>query len=769
MAQKAIYTNNGGMSIGIGGGYAYQKSDLHNSRGYGFDLTLGSQLYYKENAFLGVDWKFRFLAGVNKAYDHRINPDDTYSNIRYNFFTYDLELGLTLNRLRERTGIVLTGFIGAGITHGRTFTDLYDAGNNLYDFSSIDPNQDSKSVYDDLVALSDGDFETALVNKAAFLPTAGLFLGYQLSRSMTLGIEYKTNFYLTEENGFAGIDLDNRIMDGSGIDRNNYVSLGIRWNLRGGSSRRVATTNYSNSGTTNLHNTSGTENRLVNTSSLQPSVIITEPVSDPYQTATPSQTIRATINNVSGSDNISFYQNGYPNNNFTYNVNTLTFIANVRLREGENSFRISATNQTSTAEDEATITLEIPPEPVNTTPSAEFISPWRSQVTSSSDRMDVTARVKNISSKQNILLTQDEKNIPFEFSPDDGLVTTSILLTEGDNLLFIEGSNESGSAQDQLSVLFNIHEPMSLPTVRFVNPHIPVEVGNNRFPLRAETQNVHRRDDLTLTLNGANINNFSFSSTGVVSVGLLLPAGINTLEITAWNEAGFASDRTSITYYEPVYHDPVRQEPIYREPVIINDPPVITEERRPCTPPAIRLINPVQDQISIREQRYPLRAEVRNISNSSQLNLTVNGKAIAYTFNNNQLSSPVPLARGLNSLSIKARNECGEDQILTRISYIPEVTEEPCNPPTVSFTLHEVDNNSATHELRGLASGVGERSSISLTVNDKVKKAFQFVPASGDLSARFNLTPGTHKIVVSVRNACGTDNLLQRCHLHYMR
>ena len=197
MAQKASFTTNGGMTIGFGAGKAYQKSDLANSNGLGFDFILGSQLYKKENAFLSVDWKFRFLAGENKAYDNRINPDNTFSNIRYSFFNYDLELGLTLNRLRERTRIVLTGFAGAGITHGRTFTDLYDAGNNLYDYSSIDPNRDSKLVYNDLLTLSDGNFETRLLNKAAILPTAGFFIGYQLSRSFSVGIEFKTNFYLT--------------------------------------------------------------------------------------------------------------------------------------------------------------------------------------------------------------------------------------------------------------------------------------------------------------------------------------------------------------------------------------------------------------------------------------------------------------------------------------------------------------------------------------------------------------------------------------------
>ncbi len=862
MAQKASFTTAGGMTIGFGGGMAYQKSDLANSKGFGFDFTLGSQLYHKENAFLSVDWKFRFLAGQNKAYDHRINPDNTYSNIRYSFFNYDLELGLTLNRLRERTGIVLTGFAGAGITHGRTFTDLYDAGNNLYDYGSIDPNRDSKSVYKDLIALSDGDFETRLVNKAAFLPTAGIFLGYQLSRSLTLGIEFKTNFYLTEHNSFVGIDLDNRVLEGSGIDRNNYVSMGFRWNLRGGSSNNSATTAYSSGVTNNYSNTTRTDNHVVPVSLAHPSVNITNPSSDSYNTVSPTHTIRATIKNVSDPDNISFYQNGFPNNSFTYNVNTLTFIANVRLRDGENNIRIKATNQTSIAEDLVIITLENPPEAVIPAPTVGFTSPSGNQVTSSSERIDVTASVKNISSKQDIQLTLNGSNTPFEYNAYSGLVKTSVLLTMGDNNLLIKGFNESGSAQDQLTVNLNDSEKMAAPTVWFINPANPLEVTNKRFPLSAETQNVSGRNDVRLKLNGAIISNFSFSANGAVSLSLFLSEGVNIIEITAENEAGFASESTSITYhkpiyYEPVYYEPVHNEPVYnepvhrepvhrepvhREPVVVRSyPPVINiispatyplrtyeqseelratvmnvnskeniilsinglntrdfnfnsstkvlttrvalregenrltisaqnqsggdekdqvfiKETKACPPPVIRLIDPVQARSSTDQQIYALRAEVRNITNTNQLRLTVNGKAVSFSYNNSVISSSVPLVSGLNALSLNARNECGEDNALSRISYSPSVVIVPCTPPTVAFTLNEVNREDATHELRGSISGVKNKADISLTLDGRANNGFQFVPSTGDLSARFKLTPGSHTVVVSVNNECGEDS-----------
>ena len=345
LAQKASFTSNGGMTIGFGAGKTYQKSDLANSNGLGFDFILGSQIYYKKNAFVSVDWKFRFLAGENKAYDLSNNTDNTVSNIRYSFFSYDLELGLTLNRLREQTRIVLTGFAGVGITHGRTFIDLYDAGNNLYDYSSIDPDRDSKLVYKDLLALSDGNFETHLLNKAALLPTAGFFIGYQFSRSFTAGIEFKTTFYLTEKNSLVGINLDNRAIAGSALDRNSYVSLGFRWTLRGRSSYNNTGDNYSYEGTTNglnnsvntqpNPNTTKTDNPVLQVSIPRPVVNITDPTADSYRTFSNTHTIWATVNNVSGPDNISFYQNGFPNNTFSYNKATKMFIAESMLFQSD--------------------------------------------------------------------------------------------------------------------------------------------------------------------------------------------------------------------------------------------------------------------------------------------------------------------------------------------------------------------------------------------------------------------------------------------------
>jgi hypothetical protein len=811
MAQKASLTTNGGLTIGIGAGYAYQKSDLVNSRGFGFDFTIGSPLYHKENAFLGVDWKFRFLAGENKAFDHRINPDNTYSNIRYSFFNYDLELGLTLNRLRERTGIVLTGFAGAGITHGRTFTDLYDAGNNLYDYSSIDPNRDKNLVYNDLVALSDGDFETRLVNKASFLPTAGLFIGYQFSRSLTLGLEFKTNFYLTEENSFVGIDLDNRALSGSGIDRNNYVSLGFRWRLRGGTSRNSAPDNYSTGVTNNYGNNTNTNNRVVQVSTASPSVQITAPSTDPYHTESPFQTIRATIQNVSGPDYISFYQNGFPNNNFTYNANTKSFIAEVRLHDGENRLRIQATNQASTAEDLAIIMLDNPLDAVKSAPMVEFTTPAEDQVTSSSERIDVTATTENIESKEDIQLTLNGSNIPFDYYPVSGSVKTSILLEEGENNMLIKGFNGSGSSQDELTIYFNIPEDRTPPTVRFINPPTPVEVMNNRFPLSAEILNVRGRNDVTLRWNGTSINNFSFDASGRVYVSLILPEGINTMEITARNEAGFASEWTSITYqkpvhiepvyiepsyfepsyFEPVTHEPGTREPVTREPVtrepVTREPvthervtpgrvtrdgethepvtpdPVIPDPVTPDpviknSPPVITIVSPVTNPFRTNEESKELRATVLNVNTKDNITVNINGlNSRNFNFNNSTkvLTSMVSLGDGENSVTIRAQNESGSD---TKNQVIIKETAS-CPLPVISLINPDQGQSSTdqqTLRVKAEIQNIANRNQVSLNVNGE-PVSFSF--SNHLLNAQVTLTSGTNNLLLNAANECGEDNV----------
>jgi hypothetical protein len=633
LAQKSIYTTNGGIAIGFGGGLAYQKSDLANSKGYGFDFIFGSQLYKRENAFLSVDWKFRFLAGGNKAYDHRINTDDTYSNIRYSFFTYDLELGLTLNRLRERTRIVLSGFAGAGITHGRTFTDLYNAERSLYDFSSIDPNLDSKTIYTDLRTLSDGDFETALVNKAAVLPTAGLFLGYQFSRSFSMGVEFKTNFYLTEYNSFVSIDLDNRVLSGSGIDRNSYVSLGFRWKLGGGSSRYSAV----HASSQPVPHSTEIYNEPETVSLPNPSVVITDPNTESLVTASSTHTLWALVNHVSGPEHISLYQNGFPIPEFTYNTSTKILIANLLLHAGENVIRVQATNQSAQAEDQVFIIL------------------------------DPAAGAEEIGVQVDIPPGQQGAYTPKTYVPGSG-------------------SGHTGSVQ-------------------------------------------------------VNVN-YNPTYTGYYQTGISQDrARIEVVEVPADPVAVSAPERVPVNYDRPA----VRTSPVTREP---------------CAPPKVSL---ALNQVNRPDASHEISASVVGVKNKADISLTLNGKAyraFQYVPTRGDLSAKFKLTPGLHTIVVSVNNACGTDSKSVSVG-----RDIPCVSPAVNLDLIEVNRTDATHEISGKISGVKTKADISLILDGKAHNGFQFLPSTGDLSARFKLTPGSHTIVVQATNACGQGSDSESVHI----
>ncbi|MFZ5942229.1 MAG: hypothetical protein ACOYXB_16810 [Bacteroidota bacterium] len=831
--QKATFTTNDGLIIGFGMGESHQNSDIANSTGLGFDFVLGSQLFMKEGAFLSADWKFRFLAGDNRAFDHRINTDNTYSNIRYSFFNYDLELGLTLNRLRERTRIIVSGFAGLGITHGRTFTDRYNAAYDLYDFSGIDPNRDSRLIYNDLLALSDGTFETRLVNKAALLPTAGFYLGYQFTRSFSLGFEYKTNFNLTEYNSFSGINIDNRILSGSGPDRNSYTGLRFIWNLRRSSPgvydySDIYTDDHSgNNVVTDPGNHVVTPPvNVVPVPVPLPTVSFTDPADDYVYTETESVTLRALVRNVEGAYYISFYQNGSPVYRFNYDAATGMFTAAVVLADGENVFNIKAVNSSGTAGDLVTIVLRGQREVTVPLPAAAFVDPRESRVSVPVDMIHVVAIVENVGRAEDIQLLVNDRPLRFDFNPSSGAVNADVPLNRGDNTLQIRASNEAGTAGDRLDVYSSYVERTPPPTVRFVYPPYPVNVDDNRYNLLAQTQNVYRWEDISLRLNGRLLTSFEFFESGEVGAALILAEGTNTIEITARNETGFVTERTNITYVRPVQR-------LYPPQITITVPgesPFATYEataelratiqniaskdritltvngmntgdftfdsrsrelraglalnpgqnvvtlsarnddgsdvqtqvfvraQRQCPTPVITILEPGRGQNNTSQPYCTLRAEVRNVRGSGQIRLTSNGNEVNFSMTNSTLTASVPLLTGLNTLVLNARNECGEDQATVRMNYSPVVTPEPCFQPKISFAVNPLNGQDATHELQGNISGMKSRNGISMLINGRPDEGFQFTPGNGELLARLRLSPGSYSVVITARNECGSDS-----------
>jgi|WetSurSiteA1Bulk_404760.scaffolds.fasta_scaffold01264_4 large repetitive protein len=666
VAQKANFETNSGMTIGFGLGAAYEQSDIANSKGGGFDFTLGSYLYKKENAFLSADWKFRFLTGENMAQDHRINTDGTFSNIRYRFFNYDLELGLTLNRLREKTRIVITGFAGAGITHGITKTDQLDESGNPYDYSVIDPNLGREQVLMDLLNLTDGNYETKLIGKAAVMPTAGIYLGYQFSRSFSMGLEHKINFSLTENNSFSGIDIDNNVVSGSRKDRNHYTSLSFRWIIRSGSSGSGSGKSYT----------------VINTY---------VPVYNPPVPERP-------VNNP-------------------------------------------------------TPVITLPP------PLVEIIVPSGNPYSTTEGRLEITARARNVKDKRDIQVVLNNRNIEFDYNPLFGNVRSTITLAEGKNTLIITGSNEAGSNSDVVAIIYNKPVTVVVPMVKFIDPASPVTVNTNILSITVQTRNVKEWQDVTVNVNGINFSNFNFSTEGIVSTNIPLKEGANRVQVTGKNQSGSVSDFATITYTKPVKAIPPAINILNpaASPSSTIEP---LQEIKPCPPPVLKMIEPLQNELTTEYPSFTIRTEIRNIVTSEQLSATLNNSPITnYNFNGSEIAYVASLVPGINSYVISATNNCGTQKINYSIFYKPTevIVEKPCLRPGINFSVTVINREDATHELKGTVSNVKNKSDITFTINDSPFEGFTYLPNTGEISSVFKFNPGSYTIRVAVKNDCGQD------------
>ena len=91
-----------------------------------------------------------------------------------------------MNRLRERTGIIVQGFAGIGFFNSKTRANLLDdsgfgTGGTPYDYSTINTTAGSVVAEQELDLLRDNSYETDVDGSAdrqvKIMPTVGLNLG----------------------------------------------------------------------------------------------------------------------------------------------------------------------------------------------------------------------------------------------------------------------------------------------------------------------------------------------------------------------------------------------------------------------------------------------------------------------------------------------------------------------------------------------------------------------------------------------------------------
>ena len=731
-AQYINYKDDSGWNLGFNIGGTWQQSDVTSETGYGIGFTLGKALYEKEGKLLSFDLRLRYLNGANAGLDTEntlildsnqldglykdyINSGNFHNHKMDINNMWDLEGVITLNRLREKTGLILYGFGGLGLTDYSLRTDLLGEDGLPYDYTSLG-NSASESVLRDF---RDGDYETVVSDGYEFMPSLGAGFGYQFSPRFSAGIEHKINFPLNDR-----IDAFEATGGPFVNDRLHYTALTFRWNLfRGGRTRPPVATS-----------TPVTPAPLRN----KPVVNIINPIHSPYATHNSNYTVKANVYYVAGKSNITFRHNGLISNDFSYNSTSKRFTSHLFLVPGKNIIEIIGKNEAGYDSESKVIIYEqainvLPP------PIVTFLNPSYSPQTVSSPGYSLTANIMHILGPQDVTFKVNGViNPSFIYNVSNQLFSANILLSKGQNTIEIKGTNSVG--QDIESVMIIYKEPVQLrpPVVNFINPSTnPISVDKATYNVSAQVLNVDYYHQVQVLLNGINIPSFGFDpSAHTVVFQASLLEGSNTITVIATNNDGSDRKATNIIY----------------EPINELHPPIVS-----VTSP---LLNPINTDMP----SAVVYANVLNVDGKSNIDLKINGVPTTnFTYNtiSKVMTVATALAEGANVFSITGTNEVGTDNAGTTIIY-----EKPSTllPPVISITkpiANPYNTVNSNEIINATILHVSSASHVYATFNGVNTTTYAFDPVSRKFSFNGSLIVGANILEINAWNEVGSASKSQ--------
>lgn len=759
-SQHIDYANDSGWKFGFNFGGTWQQSDMVSKAGIGFGATLGKAIYQKPGRFFAFDIRFRYLHGFNYGYtdsvittfrdnsifngnntespelnDYRNNQGRMFYNYRMSLNEYALEGVLTFNRLREKTGIVLYGWGGIGLTTYRVKTNQLDLFDRAYNYAGMD----SVATWSDLNMLYDNSYETDADGnkglKVGIMPSAGIGFGYQFSPYFAMVLEHKVTFSLIDN--IDAYAYENT----SGPVNDRYHYTGLKFVFRLGKGNGGGHTNYNNNNNINNYTTTTTNTNTATTTTTtiaptrqRPIVNITQPSVSPATVNNQYYNVLANIYNIDSFTDILFKVNGVQNTNFTYNTSSKQFSSNILLNPGSNLIEIRATNEVGSDYQSVMINFEMPVIVASPPPIVTFTNPPFTPFNTNNATFNVTATILNIQSSANVSYrVNGQLNNSFTYNPNTKAFSSVVNLHAGPNTIEIKAANNTGT--DTKQVVIN-YQPIAVqvpPVVTITNPTLnPYTVNVNSVSVDATVLNVNSANDITLKINGQISSNFTYNTgTKAMNIVASLINGANTFEIKATNSAGSDTKTTTIVYVKPS-----------------------------ALPPVVNFTDPAVNPYTITSNTKLIKASVLHVAGQSNIQVKLNGTSVSnfsYNINTKVLQYNATLVPGANVLQITATNSVGSDVEATTIIYQKQTSGQP---PVVTISSPSQDPYNTTMpnaSIIGSVQNVGSASQISFKVNGVPNSNFTFDPSTKVFISNVTLNPGANVYEITGTNNFGTD------------
>ena len=701
-------------NLGFNMGGVWQDGDVQLDRpGFGYGFTLGKGIYESQGKFWSVDLRFRYMKG--KTFGQNLSLTDSASiddnsiyaqnptnykatqgllflNTETALHDFSLEAVINFHALREKTGILLSVFGGIGITDYRTKTDL------LYtpEGQSFDKMYDFSSIdtasatKSDFRNLQDGDYESF----APFSEDKSV----RVMPSLGIGLGYQFSPQWS-------VGFEHRVTFTLRDKFDGIEQAGTQF-LQWGDNDKY---HYS-SVFLRWNIFRGDESSTTTTSrNCPPPYLQISDLPEIYEVNEKLLEVRARVSKIKSNNDVMLVANDQIEQTI-YNPNTDYVVGTVSLVEGRNKIYYLATNGCGETID-SVIVIYNP----NFCPKAELTFLQPAEDTVSAKEIQLQAEVLRLQ-EGSIEVQLNNEIAAHQFDEYSNRLSAELLLNVGVNTISVKVTNKCGDTTVTKRIVYYCVSP----SVSILTPAQGTKSEGISTTFKATTQHIQNKTQVEVKLNGTTIP-FSFSNSNIS--GSLKPVvGKNELTITVTNDCG--TDTKTIVW----------------------------ENEEPCYLPIAMITEPTLNQTTA-NSIINFEGSVTNVSNSSDIQLFLNGYSVPFRFNNanGDVLATLNLNLGTNIIILTASNSCGSDEDQEQVIY-------NCPSPLVfiSNPNNGVTINSPNLSLQGNATNVTLKNQVRVLVNG-FSVPFTF-NSNGNFALIGTLRPGQNTITVTANTNCGTDS-----------
>jgi hypothetical protein len=428
--------------------------------------------------------------------------------------------------------------------------------------------------------------------------------------------------------------------------------------------------------------------------------------------------IEALIENVSNRADVSFLLNGRALNAFNFNSANGRLNATVDLINGANEIIIRARNRDG--EDEAAVTIRRISGDINLpqAPKVEITQPADGSVTSQRSA-EVKAQISKVANRDGITFTVNGKRVVgFDFTPGNGVFRATINLENGNNVIRIQARNNDGTDEKTVNVRFQAAQP---PSVQISQPTNNVTVREAAVSLKAQTQNVGNKNDISVYHNGKQLFNFDFNTARQeLSATIYMDEGNNAIRVKVQNADGTDEATVNVKYQKLLQ-------------------------------PTVEITQPSDNSLTDKAT-LDFKANTQHVGGKNEVKLWLNDQPVnGFNFSNQQVSASLSLQAGNNAIRIRVENAGGNNEDRATLRY------EPPKGPVVTFTdpQSDITTQAASYNVKARIQNVKDRSEISVFVNGQANTQFTF--ANEVLNVNTPLKMGENTVRVKAQNRGGSD------------